>query len=410
MDTRWSVRVAFLHMKNLALLGAAVFVAGCAALTEPTDRGASLRSQTTPVEVFGSRSWLRASAGYQHTCALDTDGKAWCWGSNAASQLGVLTATSCPDVGTCARRPIAVLGDHRFVRITSGLAHSCGVTAQGAAWCWGGGFEDRESGFLGNGFLMRSETPVRVVTDSILVEIDAGYDNTCALTAAGQAWCWGRNAKGEGGNGSTFARLIPTLVSGDELRFTQISVGGEHVCGLRTSGNVACWGSNRFGQLGTGEVTYNDLTRFTPTPNRVETLSAMSAISAGADHTCGIRTNGTIDCWGLNINAGQLGDSSGLTHRGLPGPIAEDRTYSTLAAGFATTCAASTSDGPFCWGSNFYGAVGMGARDTLIFQTPRATLGGPYLSVTGGGAHMCGITADQRLFCWGDKRYGQIGN
>jgi alpha-tubulin suppressor-like RCC1 family protein len=398
-------------MKKLALaIGAALLVAGCNALNEPTDRGASLRSQTTPVEVFGSRSWLQVSAGYQHTCALDTDGKAWCWGSNQASQLGVLTATSCPEVGTCSRRPIAVLGDHRFVRIASGLAHSCGVTAQGAAWCWGGGFESRESGFLGNGFLMRSETPVRVVSDSVFVEIDAGYDNSCALTAAGQAWCWGRNAKGEGGSGTTLARLIPTLVQGDGFRFSKISVGGEHVCGLRTTGSIACWGSNRFGQLGIGEVTFNDINRFSTSPLRVETSSQMTAVSAGADHTCGIRVDGGIDCWGLNVNAGQLGDSSGLTHRGSPGPLGDERTYTTLASGFATTCAASTANGPFCWGSNFYGAIGMGSRDTLIYQTPRATIGGPFVSFSGGGSHMCGITADQRLFCWGDKRYGQVGN
>jgi len=398
-------------MKKLSLaLAGALLVAGCNALNEPTDRGASLRSQTTPVEVFGSRSWLSVSTGYQHTCALDTDGKAWCWGSNLSSQLGVLTATSCPEVGTCARRPIAVLGDHRFVRITAGLAHTCGVTAQGAAWCWGGGFEARESGFLGNGFLMRSETPVRVVSDSVFVEIDAGYDNTCALTAAGQAWCWGRNAKGEGGSGTTLARLIPTLVQGDELRFTKISVGGEHVCGLRTSGSIACWGSNRFGQLGVGPVTYNDISRFSSSPLRVESSSQMIAVSAGADHTCGIRTDGQIDCWGLNVNAGQLGDSSGLTHRGTPGPLGDERTYTALGSGFATTCAASTSNGPFCWGSNFYGAVGVGSREVLIYQTPQATLGGPFVSLAGGGAHMCGITADQRLFCWGDKRYGQVGN
>jgi alpha-tubulin suppressor-like RCC1 family protein len=398
-------------MKKLTLaLAAALVVAGCTALSEPTDRGAVQRSQTTPVEVFGSRTWLQADAGYQHTCALDTDGKAWCWGSNEFSQLGVLTGSSCPDVGTCARRPIAVLGDHQFVRIASGLAHSCALTAAGAAWCWGGGFEDRESGFLGNGFLMRSETPVRVVSDSVFVDISAGYDNTCALTAAGQAWCWGRNAKGEGGNGSTLARLIPTVVPGVDLRFTQISVGGEHVCAVRTSGAVTCWGSNRFGQLGVSEVSYNDITRFSASPLRVDALSGVTAVAAGADHTCALQADGTISCWGININAGQLGDSSGLTHRGVPGPIAEDRNYASLAAGFATTCAVSAASGSYCWGSNFYGAVGIGSRDTLIYQTPRPTLGGPFVSLTGGGAHMCGITADQRLFCWGDRRYGQVGN
>lgn len=384
-------------------------IAACNALSEPTDQGARDRSQMFPVEVFGGGAWTQVAAGFQHTCALATDGKAWCWGANQYGQLGVITAASCSEVGTCARRPLQVSGGLTFVRIAAGVTHSCGLTAAGAAWCWGGGNEGGNAGFLGNGTILKSTTPVKVVSDSVFREIAIGLSNTCALTASGQAWCWGRNTRGELGDSTQTPRASPVPVR-TAVRYTKISLGVEHSCGLTTTGTAQCWGHDRFGQLGRGAVTYNSFGLVRSAPGRVLGDSPYSDISAGGEHTCALRTDGVVECWGINISAGQLGDRSGLTHRGVPGAILDSLTYTTLSSGTSTICGRAENGEPRCWGGNIYGAIGNGDRSVLPEQSPVANRGSGFTSFSGGGQHMCALNDERRLFCWGDKKFGQIGN
>jgi alpha-tubulin suppressor-like RCC1 family protein len=347
------------------------------------------------------------AAGFNHTCALDTSGEAWCWGSNQFGQLGVQTIASCPEVGTCARRPIQVSGGHSFTAIASGVTHSCALKANGEAWCWGGGYEFGGLGYLGDGAVRQSFAPVRVAADSAFTQIAVGAGNSCALTASGQAWCWGRNTRGEVGDSTQGARRVPTAIGGAQ-RFAAISMGLDHTCALRDNGSVACWGYNRVGQLGTDALAYN-VEAYRLAPTRVNG-GPYEAIAAGGEHTCALRTTGVVDCWGHNANAGQLGDSSGVTHRGVPGPIAKDSVFTTLAAGGITTCGRTASGASFCWGGNFYGSLGDGTRGLLPAQEPVLSSGGPFVRYSGGGLHMCGLDAADRLFCWGDTRYGQVGN
>lgn len=395
--------------QRLLALAALITVAACASLTEPTDQGLSRRSQATPVEVFGGSSWIEVSAGYRHTCAIATGGTAWCWGSNEFGQLGVATVTSCADVNTCARRPVEVGGGHTFVKIAAGVTHTCALKANGEAWCWGGGYASGRAGYLGTGMLQQSVTPVPVDADSAFTAIAVGAENSCALTASGQAWCWGENGYGELGDSSQTARLAPVPVR-TTARYQRITVGVAHSCALKLTGTAVCWGRNRFGQLGSGDVPYNSTTLVSVIPARVTGEQNYREISAGESHTCALRTDDRIDCWGLNENAGQLGDGSGLTHRGTPGVVAADSSWSTMTSGLFTVCARTTAGAPLCWGSNYYGAVGNGLRSALPEQLPVATMGGPFVRFAGGGHHMCGLTATNRLFCWGDRNYGQIGN
>lgn len=414
---RWRRRtlpIAFINMKTVPVirilaLGALSSLAACAALTEPSDRGISARSQVTPVEVFGGKTWTEVAAGFQHTCGIDTAGTAWCWGSNQYGQLGVPTVASCAEVETCARQPLAVGGGHTFTKIAAGITHTCALTAAGAAWCWGGGYSGGNAGFLGAGALQQSVNPVRVTADSAFVAIDVGAANSCALTASGQAWCWGQNGYGEVGDSSRVARLVPVPVR-TTARYQQIALGLEHSCAVQLNGVASCWGHNRWGQLGTGEVPGNSFGLVAVVPARVVGSVTYRELAAGEGHSCGIRTDDVLECWGANGNAGQLGDLSGLTHRGVPGAVAGAGTWSTLASGLMTVCARSTAGSPFCWGSNYYGAVGNGQRNALPAQTPVPTLGGPFERFTGGGSHMCGLTAAQRLYCWGDRKFGQLGN
>jgi alpha-tubulin suppressor-like RCC1 family protein len=144
--------------------------------------------------------------GATHSCALDTDGAAWCWGRGDAGQLGHgQTAGSAV--------PVPVAGGHSFVRLALGLDHSCGIRVDGAAFCWG----HNRHGRLGTGGLEVVVTePAAVATELRFHRISAGLRHTCALTADRHAYCWGHGAFGQLGTGSTISEPRPTRVAEPE--------------------------------------------------------------------------------------------------------------------------------------------------------------------------------------------------
>ncbi len=207
-------------------------------------------NSTTPVDVPGLSSGVTALAvGEYHTCALNATGRVMCWGKNDFGQLGDGTTTS-------RATPVEV----------SGL--SSGVTA-----------------------------------------IAAGYDHTCAVTAAGGVKCWGYNFYGQLGDGTTTNRLVPVDVSGLSSGITAIAAGSTHTCAMTAAGGVKCWGYDFAGALG------DDTPASRLTPVDVSGLSSgVAAIAAGGVHTCALTAAGGVKCWGDN-GAGQLGDG---THDGPP--------------------------------------------------------------------------------------------
>ncbi|MCA0374477.1 MAG: hypothetical protein LCH84_02335 [Gemmatimonadetes bacterium] len=197
------------------------------ALVHPLDSGAVVLdgdAQFRRVVVTRAGTPLvtqQLAAGGAHTCALDgtfhattpPPGAVWCWGANGRGQLGALTTDLC-DGGTepCSRVALPVTTAGRFTAITAGAAHTCALTAQGEAWCWG----DNRDGQVGAGPASAAlvATPTRVSTTQRFVAIAAGGAHTCGITAAGAAWCWGRNLEGQLGTGSTDVRLtVPTRVT-----------------------------------------------------------------------------------------------------------------------------------------------------------------------------------------------------
>ena len=185
------------------------------------------------------------SAGLMHTCALATDGRAFCWGDNTWGAIGSgATGTKHP-------RPVAVGGSLRFATISAGELYTCAVSTTGAGYCWG----YNEFNGLGDGSSKPAPEPRAVAGGhrfrSIATASTSGRTVTCGLTVAGAALCWGWISEALGrpdpDDGSK-----PEPIMGS-LRFNAISVGFSHVCGLSTSGAVYCWGDNRYGQLGDGE-------------------------------------------------------------------------------------------------------------------------------------------------------------
>src|SRR5664280_501068 len=184
---------------------------------------------------------VQVVTGLAHTCALAPSGQAYCWGYNAYGQLGDNSTT---DRST----PVAVQqGGVTFTSIAAGLNFTCGLTGAGAAWCWGynthGGLGDNTT----NGRL----TPVAVQQGAVtFTSIVAGSVQTCGLTSAGAAWCWGYNAYGQLGDNSTTQRLTPVGVQQGGVTFASITAGQYHTCGLTSASAAWCWGYNAYGQLG----------------------------------------------------------------------------------------------------------------------------------------------------------------
>jgi hypothetical protein len=183
------------------------------------------------------------------------------------------------------------------------------------------------------------------------VSVAVGGEHTCGLTQSGAAYCWGSNMWGQLGTGSTdaTAHASPTRVAGT-LTFTQLVAGTFHTCGLTTAGAAHCWGGNPAGPV-------SPIDDIAATPRRIEVTSPFTALAAGAHHTCGLTTDNTVYCWGSN-RLGELGDGIDRSTpalwvwRSMPAPVADGMSFMAIAAGYYATCAIATTGRTYCWGGN----------------------------------------------------------
>ncbi|MDP1860226.1 MAG: Ig-like domain-containing protein, partial [Gemmatimonadaceae bacterium] len=208
----------------------------------------------TPGRVPSPLQFKQLTAGLATVCALDSGGAAHCWGNNLYGAIGD------GRTGNKSAVPLPVLTGEIFMSLATGGSHSCGVSTAGAAFCWG----TQTKGQLGTGDgALRRLTPTKVAGSLAFSSITAGLEHTCALTASGQAFCWGSNAYGQLGGGTSGDRMTPAAVAGG-LMFGSLSAGALHTCGITTGGRAYCWGGNNQGQLGDGSSS----NQIVPTPVR----------------------------------------------------------------------------------------------------------------------------------------------
>ncbi len=319
----------------------------------------TLANKSTPVRVAGgSLTFESVTAGGAHTCALTTSGAAYCWGVNTSGQIGG------GDLFGNGGNPVPVAGDLTFSRLSAGGAHTCGVTVDGAAYCWG----SEARGQLGTGMagpeLMAS--PQLVVGGHTFTSILAGAEHTCGVVQGGAAYCWGAGTFGQLGNGATGSEAAPMPVAGD-LFLTEVIAGGLHTCGVTFDREVYCWGEGANGQLGNGGTGNSSTPVMVPVPGGE--LATFSTVSAGGSHTCAILPAGA-HCWGVN-DSGQLGDGTTGT-RDAPAAVTGGLTFSTISAGLppfaASTCGITRDRIVYCWGSGDSGQLGNG--DSVDQSTP----------------------------------------
>jgi alpha-tubulin suppressor-like RCC1 family protein len=163
---------------------------------------ATTADRLEPTSVSNPNTFSAVAAGGSHTCALTTAGVALCWGLGSSGQLGTGTATAQQIV------PVPVAGSTVFAKLAAGSLHTCALEADGTAYCWG----SNGSGRLGDGTTTSRSAPVAVAGGAKFTVIAAGTEHTCGRSTAGSAICWGRNQEGQLGDNSTAARSSPSGV------------------------------------------------------------------------------------------------------------------------------------------------------------------------------------------------------
>ncbi len=334
---------------------------------------------------------------------------------------GAPTAAAGPDVATFA----------------AGAYHACAVRTGGTVWCWGrADLGQLGDGSTGDAIDHLRTMPVQVRRGSSMLrgvtKIAAGAEFTCAVRTDGTVWCWGSARVGQLGNDQAGPGEYRTTavrvrrVGGSLTGVRHITAGDHHACALRTNGSVYCWGYARYGQLGDGTtgVGMGDARSLAVRVRRGGGyLDDVVALAGGYYHTCAVRSDGSVWCWGAG-SYGQLGDGeSGIGHqRTKPGRVLRGSGHLTRVAGIAAgafhTCARRTDGTAWCWGSDEFGQLGDGTTgdpaEHIRSKPVQVRRGSGFLTrvagIGAGGSHTCALRSDRSAWCWGPDEVGQLGD
>lgn len=293
----------------------------------------------TPVPVAGGPSFRQVSAGVDHSCGVTTDNRAYCWGVNHSGQLGDGTNTT-------SLTPVAVAGGRRFRQISAGALHTCAINTGDGAFCWGTNHFNVMGTGGGDSF-----TPVPVAGGRKFRNVSAGFSHSCGATTDNRGYCWEENSNSQLGDGTATGRPKPVAVAG-ALSSREVLAGSGYIsgagdphpdhalsCGVTTMNRAYCWGSGARSS----------------TPLEVPGGRRYSTVSAGTQG-CGVNLAGAIYCW-LESSAVRV-PADGLQFIGV-----------SVSGIDRHTCAVTTGNLAYCWGKNTDGQLGDGTttdRDTPV--------------------------------------------
>jgi alpha-tubulin suppressor-like RCC1 family protein len=234
------------------------------------------------------------------------------------------------------------------------------------------------------------------------VTVAAGGSHTCAIRSTDQLACWGKNSKGQLGVGTiTTQEGLNYLTVAGGAGWLTVSAGLEHTCAIRSDRTLWCWGKNSSSQLGIGSTALKSV------PTKVGTGANWAIVSAGAEHTCAVQFDGSLWCWGLGSN-GRLGLSATSTSGvKVPTRVGTENTWKSVATGAAHTCAVKTAGTLWCWGAGGSGRLGRSSTADSKVPVQVGTLA-TWSSVSTGLAHTCATSTAGALSCWGANTKGEV--
>ena len=317
------------------------------------------------------------------------NGTTYWFAVSSADTAGNVSAKSSPASATP--------GDQgEWASLAAGYGHTCGVKNDDTLWCWG----NNGSGQLGTGAVSEDgeALPVQVGSDRDWAQVDAGDVFTCAIKTDATLWCFGGGSSGQLGLGPVTSQLTPAQVSVGATWKT-VALGAAHACGVRTDGTLWCWGANSFYQVGDGSDAPRDV------PVKIGSATTWSTVDAGRTHSCATRSAGTGGwCWGSN-GSSELGNAT--ADPGQTPTALTETGWTRLLPGNQYSCGLRTDGSLWCWGIPYSGQTGgNGSFGTKAAVTPPST----WSSATTGGEHGCGIRLTGALWCWGRSDFGQVGH
>lgn len=281
-------------------------------------------------------------------------------------------------------------------KIAAGLNHTCAVHGSNALYCWGNGV----NGELGNGTAEFRAVPTRVggALGSVKT-VAAGGLSSCAIDTADMLWCWG----------ALNDSVSPARVFTEAIPVRDVALGLGHVCLINAFNGlneVACWGRNDFGQLGTGSTAAESRPTAVRRADGSPLRGALS-IAVGDNHSCALLADGSVWCWGADTAFNARVSPQRVLQR-LPDQSTMDFTATgRLAGGGAHVCALESSTGqPMCWGHNAQGQLGDGTTISRDDAKPVGLFGG--IGLAAGPSHTCAVRATD-MICWGQAFMGNGG-
>lgn len=355
---------------------------------------------TRPLAVSGLPAPpVRLSLRLLTACAVTRIGSASCWGANESGQIGDGLLPLIPSlVQHAGPRDVAGM-TAGVVETATGGQHACALKNDGTVWCWGANV----AGQLGDQTAIARPTPVQVVGIGNAVQIATGLSHSCARTSGGAIWCWGLNSSGQLGIGSTINSLQAVMATGMNADMVDLSAGDAHTCAVRNDGKIFCWGLNTSGQVGDSSTT----NRTSPTQVN-DGFGIYRRVAAGGTHTCGLTDTGQPKCWGANAR-GQLGDGT-ILPRPSPAAVPTLNNVIRLAAGRDHNCALRDTGALLCWGYNASSQLGDGTVVQRNQPVAASNVTGTIREIALGADSSCAVLADGEGICWGYNGQGRLGN
>lgn len=407
---------------------------------------ATTNNSNLPVEVAmgelpGGVSYTRIAVGEAFSCALASDGWAYCWGDNSSGLVGVGSVTG--DETT--PRKVAMgdaPGGISLGQITLGINHACVLGSNRMIYCWGIGGE----GQIGDGNTSNRDQPTEVVAGDAdgnqdFTVVHAGGKHTCALDDQNLVYCWGSGGDYELGLVNTDNHASPQEVNmavARDLTFSGFFVGNAHSCVWGRDGSeiesIYCWGRNEYGQVGNPDypgyfdaygavAATKNLAHWTNSPVLVALPSLpvsgyvpFRTLSSGADHVCALTPVGKAYCWGLG-SLGALGhggtwNSSIPTATSMPTGSGFS-TFTQMSAGNNHTCGQGDNGVTYCWGFNAYSQLGNGTTTQQDLPSPVTLPSGDgfshFIQLASGSNYACALGNNKIAYCWGGNGFGQLG-